>query len=122
MPDLYIGRTIDVKPNCTRGDVYVDNSSVHDVYMTGTTRKKAPKRAKPTFEPCRLLVWRKHRGLSQHDLADQIGAYLKVHGLEVGHSYSMLGRIERGLEPYNQVILQAAAQVLKTSVKALLYK
>ncbi|HEY8751633.1 MAG TPA: hypothetical protein VIM11_26865 [Tepidisphaeraceae bacterium] len=35
--------------------------------------------------------------------------------MEVGHSYSMLGRIERGLEPYNQVILQAAAQVQCTN-------
>lgn len=121
MPDLYIGRTMDVKAKCTPRDVYGENSLVHDVYMAGTARKKAAKHAKPTFEPCRLLAWRKHRGLSQHELSDQIGAYLKVHGLEVGHSYSMLGRIERGLEPYNQVILQAAAQVLKTSVKSLLF-
>src|SRR5258705_9488798 len=89
--------------------------------MAGTAGKKTGKQAKPTFEPCRLLAWRKHRGLSQHELSDQIGAYLKVHGLEVGHSYSMIGRIERGLEPYNQVILQAAASVLKTSVKSLIF-
>lgn len=121
MPDLYIGRTMHVKAKCTPGDVYRENSLVHDVYMARTTRKKAQKRDKPTFEPCKLLVWRKHRGLSQHELSDQIGAYLKVHGLEVGHSYSMVGRMERGLEPYNQVILQAAASVLNTSVKLLLF-
>lgn len=121
MPDLYIGRTIDVKPKCTRGDVYRDNSPVHHVYMAVPKRKNAPKPAKLTFEPCKLLAYREKSGLSQHELSDQIGEYLDARGLKIGHSYSMIGRIERGLAPYNQVILQAAAHVLKTDVKSLLF-
>jgi transcriptional regulator with XRE-family HTH domain len=121
MTDLYIGRTIDVKANCTRGDVYRDKSPVHHVYMAVTKRKRVRKPSKPTFEPCKLLAWRKSKDISQQALSDQIGEYLKEHGLQIGHSYSMIGRIERGLEPYNQVILQAAAHVLGTDVKSLLF-
>lgn len=121
MPDMYIGRTIDVKPNCTSGDVYRENHPVHDVYMAGKPRKKPVKSTKPVFEPSKLRAYRKKKNLSQHQLSEQIGAYLKVNGLDAGHSYSMLGRMERGLEPYNQIILQAAAAVLGTDVKSLLF-
>jgi hypothetical protein len=59
--------------------------------------------------------------MSQHELSHQIGLYLAEHKMKAGHSYSIIGRIERGLSPYNQAVLQAAAAVLKTNVKALLF-
>lgn len=121
MPDLYTERTISVKAKCTPRDVYVDNHRVHDVYMAAKARKKPEKLAKATFEPSKLLAYRKRKGLSQHDLSAKMGDYLKAHGLDVGHSYSMIGRIERGLEPYNQIFMMAAAAVLGTDVKSLLF-
>jgi len=89
--------------------------------MAKTKRKKASEPARTTYEPCHLRAWREHKGLSQHVLSDEIGKYLAEHKIAVGHSYSIIGRIERGLTPYNQAILQAAAHVLETSVKALLF-
>ena len=121
MPDLYTERTIPVKAKCTPRDIYGDNGLVHDMYMAGIKGKKTTKASKVRYEPCKLRAWRDKRGLSQHELSDQIGTYLKVHGLKAGHSYSIIGRIERGIEPYNQIILQAAAHVLKTNVKSLLF-
>jgi transcriptional regulator with XRE-family HTH domain len=94
---------------------------VHDAYMAANKRKKAVEQARTKFEPCYLRAWREHKGMSQHELSAKIGEYLAEHKIPVGHSYSIIGRIERGLTPYNQAILQAAAHVLGTSVKALLF-
>lgn len=91
------------------------------MYMAENKRKKAAGPARTKFEPCHLRAWREHRKMSQHELSDKIGKYLAEHKIPVGHSYSIIGRIERGLTPYNQAILQAAAHVLNTSVKALLF-
>jgi len=48
-----------------------------------------------------IREWRKHRGLTQHDLAEQIG---------ITRSY--LSMIETGKRPYRQEIISAATTVL----------
>lgn len=48
-----------------------------------------------------LKEWREHRGLTQEQLADRIGI-----------SRVMVSKIERGLNPYHQAFLEAAATAL----------
>ena len=57
-----------------------------------------PKRPpSPTF----IRQWREHRGLSLERLADRLGT-----------TKASLSRIERGLQPYSQPILEALAEAL----------
>lgn len=58
-----------------------------------------------------IREWRKFRGLTQQRLADQLGL---THG--------NLSRIERGLRPYNQVLLEALAAALRTDPASLLMR
>lgn len=51
-----------------------------------------------------IKQWRKHRKLSQERLAERVGV---THGT--------LSKIERGLRPYNQRLLEALAQELNCS-------
>lgn len=52
---------------------------------------------RPTF----IRNWRKHRGYTLERLADMIGT-----------SHATLSRIERGIVPYNQKLLERAAEAL----------
>lgn len=58
-------------------------------------KKAAPK---PRFRLTHLRDWRLFRNLTQEQAAERIGL-----------DYSTLGRIERGLVPYSQGLLEAAA-------------
>jgi len=49
-----------------------------------------------------IREWRKHRDLTLEQLAERIGM-----------SHQNLGKIERGLVPYNQVLLEALAEELR---------
>ncbi len=49
-----------------------------------------------------IRSWRKHRGLTLEQLAERIGM-----------THQNLGKIERGLVPYNQVLLEALAEELR---------
>lgn len=53
--------------------------------------------------------WRKHRGLSLERLADRIHT-----------THATLSRIERGMQPYNQPLLEAIAEALATDPASLL--
>ncbi len=56
------------------------------------------KKPKPKLGSTYLKEWREHRGLSQEAAADRIGI-----------SRANLSKIENGLIPYSQPILEAAA-------------
>lgn len=49
-----------------------------------------------------IRQWRKHRGLTLESLAERIGM-----------THQNLGKIERGLVPYNQVLLESLATELR---------
>lgn len=87
---------------------------VHPVYMAQTARKLSAKvtpRPKKQYRPTFIRAWRKFRNLTQHQLADRIG---KAH--------SSVGRIERGLQPYSQELLEALADALQTEPASLLMR
>jgi len=58
-----------------------------------------------------LREWRKHRGRSLEDVAPRMGI-----------SNAQLSRIERGLQPYSQRVLEVAAEVYGTTVPDLLVR
>lgn len=49
-----------------------------------------------------IRAWRSYRRLSLELLADRVGV-----------SHSTLSRVERGLQPYNQLLLEAVADALR---------
>jgi transcriptional regulator with XRE-family HTH domain len=49
-----------------------------------------------------IRSWRKHRGLTLEQLADRVDT-----------THASLSRIERGLQPYNQYMLEALADALR---------
>ena len=62
---------------------------------------------KPRF-PNYIREWREYRGLTLRDLAARLLD-------DDGHpliSYASLGRIERGLQPYSQPVVEAIAEAL----------
>lgn len=70
--------------------------------------KKAPprkKRRRP-FGPTHIRAWRKKRRMSLELLAVRVGK-------RIGHmTHASLSRIERGLQPYSQPIIEAIAEEL----------
>lgn len=58
-----------------------------------------------------LKQWRKHRNLTQEKAADRIGI-----------DRTTLGRIERGLVPYNQIFLEQAADAYRCEPADLLMR
>lgn len=85
-----------VKRICACGAVEPNPGHVHHLCMK---RTKNPKRK---LGHIFLKQWRKHRGLSQEQLADS---------LEISHT--TVGRIERSEIPYSQEFLEAAAARLR---------
>jgi len=49
-----------------------------------------------------IRAWREYRRLSLEKVADRVGT-----------SHSTLSRVERGLQPYNQLLLEAIADALR---------
>lgn len=74
-------------------------STVHPMHMTRPARptRRPPK---PKYRRTFLQEWRDHKGMT-----------LEEAGPEVGLSHSQLSRIERGESPYNQRLLEAAAEL-----------
>src|SRR6185312_7267880 len=117
---MYAKRTMIVKPNCTRGDMYRDLTSVHHVYMA-----KKQKRVTPRFKAARkypFLAWRKYRGLTQEAAAERIGEWLRDRGIAKGYTHATLGRLENGLIGYTEPILEAMAFVYQTDPGSLLMR
>ena len=100
--------------------LYKYRRPVHAVYMAKKATSKAVSKAtskaaskaaprrkrKPTFGKTHIRAWRKKRGLSLEFLAVRVGK-------RVGHmTHASLSRIERGLQPYSQPIIEALSEEL----------
>ncbi|WP_375413066.1 helix-turn-helix domain-containing protein [uncultured Bradyrhizobium sp.] len=73
-------------------------------------RKQARPRPKPPrFQPTFMRQWREYREMT-----------LERAGEAVDMSHAQLGRIERGLQPYNQELLEALAELYKTTPASLI--
>lgn len=92
--------------SCTSGVLDGLKGCVHPVYM-----------AKRKFSPTYIRQWRDKRELTLEALAEAIQEAYP--GLK-GATHASLGRIERGLQPYSQALIEAIAEVLQTTVGALI--
>lgn len=70
-----------------------------------------PRPKKPLYRPTFLRQWREKREYTLEEV-----------GEEIGISHAQLGRIERGLQPYNQGLLEALAVHYNTDVASLLMR
>ena len=64
---------------------------------------------KRTYKPTYIKQWREHRGLSLRRLADRLEVE-DENGKAI--SYVSINRIEKGIQPYSQPILEAIAHAL----------
>jgi transcriptional regulator with XRE-family HTH domain len=71
----------------------------------------SPKKPRPqTGRPLHFIAaWREHRGVSQEQLAE-----------EIGYSEASISRVETGKQPYNQRMIEAIARALNVSVADLI--
>lgn len=86
-------------------------SSVHDMHMRTSTKTK-PRQKPPKVAPYQatyMRVWREDRGKTLEEM-----------GEACGKTYNQLSKIERGLQPYKQDILENYARALKCTVVDLL--
>lgn len=88
---------------CTPADIYGPNRVVHPMYMAV--------RPRPHYRRTFIRQWRENRGLTLEQLAER---------LETTHA--TLSRIERGLQPYSQALLEAISEALQTDVASLLMR
>ena len=79
--------------------------------MDGSTGKM------PRYRRTFIKKWREHRGLTQEQLSERIEL---LFGPMEGVSYASISRIERGVQPYNQEVIEAMAKALDVSVPELL--
>lgn len=89
--------------------MYLHVAPVHHAHMT---KKQVISRLKaPPYRRTFIREWRKKADLT----LEQVGE-------NVGMSHAQLGRIERGLQPYNQELLEALAVLFKTEPASLLMR
>jgi transcriptional regulator with XRE-family HTH domain len=98
-----------VKTVCTWGRIYGCHSGVHPVYMAKQVKPRFKRRQK--LDCTFIRQWRKHRGLTLARLAERVGT-----------THATLSRIERGVQPYNQALLEAVADALRTDPPSLLMR
>jgi transcriptional regulator with XRE-family HTH domain len=65
----------------------------------------------PPYQRTLLRQWREHRGRTLEQAAETVGI-----------THASLSRIERGKQPYSQVILEALAEYYDTDVVSLLIR
>jgi transcriptional regulator with XRE-family HTH domain len=70
-----------------------------------------PRFKRKTFRRTFIRQWRKHRNLTLAQVADRVGT-----------THATLSRIERGVQPYNQPLLEAIADALQTDPASLLMR
>lgn len=105
---MYIRRTTHVKRFCTPGRMYSNFRHLHPMYMA---KRVIPRPKRTVFRRTFIRQWREYRGKTLEQLADAIGI-----------THASLSRIERGLQPYSQAILEAIAEALMTDVPSLLMR
>ena len=81
---------------------------VHPVYMV---RHKPP-----PFRKTHIREWREFRGMTLERLAARVGDQIG------GMTHASLSRIERGLQPYSQPVLEAIADALTTDAASLIMR
>lgn len=76
-----------------------------------------------------LRAWREAEGLTLEEVAERIGVLGEarresgdVLNAPVSITHASLSRIERGLQPYNQVLLEILAEIYKTDPASLLMR
>lgn len=88
--------------------MYAPQCVLHPVYMTVVTpRLKGRQQYRRTF----IRQWREHQGLTLEMLAERIGT-----------AHASLSRVERGLQPYSQPLLEALAEALRVEPADLLMR
>lgn len=95
-------------------DVHPMHMSDAAEHLSGMARiaKVRPRlKPEPRYGRNYIRAWRQHRGLSLERLADRIQ-----------RTHATLSRIERGLNPYTQDVLEAIAEALGTDVPSLLVR
>lgn len=85
-------------------------------------KKVVPRPKKPKLTPTFIKQWRDHRDLTQDQLAERVTTYMRERGAKKGYTYASIGRLERGLHPYNQLVLEAVADALGTDPASLLMR
>lgn len=90
---------IGVKPDCSFGAMQFSHGCGHHVRMMNARRK--------TY----LRDWRKATGRTLEQVADHLNM---THG--------QLSKIERGVQPYNQDLLEALAELYMVDVVDLIYR
>lgn len=89
--------------------MYASKAVVHVVYMAqGKRGRPAPK---PKHRPTFIRQWREARELTLEELAERIGT-----------THATLSRVERGLIPYGQEMLEMIAEELGTDVASLIMR
>jgi transcriptional regulator with XRE-family HTH domain len=74
-------------------------------------KKPATPQFRRQYAPTYIRQWREYRGLTLEQLASRLGT-----------THASLSRVERGLQPYNQPLLEALANALQTEVASLLMR
>jgi transcriptional regulator with XRE-family HTH domain len=74
---------------------------------------------KPPFNLTYIRKYRKKAGLTLEQLEDRLNV---MHPELEGTTHASLGRIERGLQPYRQPLLEAIADALNTDTASLLMR
>lgn len=114
-------RTVTVKHFCTPGVVLSAKGAVHDAYMARKQRQLVKSRLRPQYQRTHIRAWREAKKMSQEKLAQKVGDYLAEMGIsEKGYTHASIGRIERGLIPYSQPIMEAISDALGVPVQALI--
>mgnify|MGYP003135553744 CR=1 FL=1 len=96
-----------VNSECTPGGLDRFRRLVHHLYMV--------EKVTPNFKPEKpghyIRAWRKYRGLTLEQTAERVGT-----------THATLSRVERGLIPYGQPLLEAIAIVLNCTPADLLIR
>ena len=74
-------------------------------------RKVTPRFKQPVYTLTFVRQWRESRGLTLEQLAERVGV-----------THATISRLERGLTPYQQPLLEEIAEALNTDVASLLMR
>jgi transcriptional regulator with XRE-family HTH domain len=75
------------------------------------TKKAIPRPKRPVYRATFIRQWREFRGLTLEQLGERVGL-----------THVSLSRIERGLQPYSQPVMEAIAEALQTDVPSLIMR
>lgn len=89
--------------------MYAPKRPVHHPYMVQRVTPRFRRQAQ--FRPTFLRQWREHRKLTLEQLAERVGT-----------THATLSRVERGLTPYSQPMLEALAEELMTDPASILMR